>query len=625
MRALLRKELRSALPLLALVLFFASMDWVFLLLTENPHQFPLSKALNAENRTETQVSTFIVAIALALGLLVRERDEGTLTFLDGLPVSRSKIFLAKVAVALGVLWLLPLADFLFNVTVHALSHTSLNAKMPWRLLLTAAALDSAACVIYLFLGLALSFLRRFALLVLGLLFWAWVLLREMEAPLAQWCNILSLGDPVFAGQRWLVPWPKLGVQLALAVLCAGIAFVAFRLTGDYAQRLVERATRGRSAWLAGLTTALIIAVWIGLMGYWSAHSEDTSRPRVRYASWSVARANTAHYQFLYPENRGTFVGELVQRADAVEAKVREFLDAPLLGRVVVDMVGQSRRHAGQAYWKKVHLNLPVGTTSADADELLAVLGHETTHVYIDHLSASRLGEQFESTRFFHEGLASYVEYHLFRPAERLLPLRREAAVVRARDEVKLEELFDDAQLTLKRDRDLVYPLGEVFATALVKRHGATAPGKVLKAFGRTNAPKDLKGFALWQDTFQACGYNLPDVTDEFFAELDRAVTEHRAFIDSLPRLRGTVTQSGGLIVVKASHDGRAPGQIVCRFRPRGDTEDRFYEVGYADAGNAVRTSRARYVDRSFWYQLGWVVKDASQPIYGEWVEVRRQD
>src|SRR5262245_38407434 len=142
MRVLLRKELRSAMPFLALVLFFGSLNWMFLLLTENPYQFPLSKALSAENRAETQMTTFVVAFALALGLLVRERDEGTLAFLDGLPVSRSRIFFAKVAIAIGVLWLLPIADLLFNATVHALSRTSLNADMPWSVLLTAAALDS---------------------------------------------------------------------------------------------------------------------------------------------------------------------------------------------------------------------------------------------------------------------------------------------------------------------------------------------------------------------------------------------------------------------------------------------------------------------------------------------------
>ena len=347
MRALLKKELRSALPFLMLVLFFASLDWVSLSLTEYPEQFPLSKVLTEEHRTDAQITSFIMAIALALGLLVRERDEGTLAFLDGLPVSRARIFFCKVAVAVGVLWLIPLAGFLLNVTVHALSWTSLNTSMHWGLLLTAAALDAVACVIYLAVGLALSFLRRFALLALGLLMWVWVLLRQMEIPVAPLLDIFSLGDPVFEGQRWLVPWPKLAAQLSLAVICAGTAFIAFQHSGDSAERLVARLRRWRgSALLAGATTVLITTVWIGLVYYWIEESDDKTREKVHYTPWSTARANTARYQFLYPDDRNASVRELVNRADMVEAKVREFLNAPALGSIVVDLVGEQPRHAG---------------------------------------------------------------------------------------------------------------------------------------------------------------------------------------------------------------------------------------------------------------------------------------
>src|SRR6185436_14794522 len=123
MRSLLRKEFRSLLPFLALVLFFASLNWVFLFLTEFPDQYPLSKLLAEDNRTSTQVIYFIMAVALAAGLLARERDEGTLSFLDGLPVSRGRIFFCKVALALAVLWVLPLCEFLSNLPTHAMSRT----------------------------------------------------------------------------------------------------------------------------------------------------------------------------------------------------------------------------------------------------------------------------------------------------------------------------------------------------------------------------------------------------------------------------------------------------------------------------------------------------------------------
>ena len=108
MRSLFRKELRSLAPFLALVLFFEALNWVFMFLTEFPDQYPLSKILHSEDGG--QVLMFVVAFALASGLLVRERDEGTLAFLDALPVSRARIFFSKFVLALGILLLGFLAD-----------------------------------------------------------------------------------------------------------------------------------------------------------------------------------------------------------------------------------------------------------------------------------------------------------------------------------------------------------------------------------------------------------------------------------------------------------------------------------------------------------------------------------
>jgi ABC-type transport system involved in multi-copper enzyme maturation permease subunit len=625
MRSLLHKELRSLLPFVALVLFFSSLNWAFLFLAEYPDQYPLSKLLDDENRSSTQVLYFVVALAVAAGLLVRERDEGTLTFLDGLPISRSRIFCCKTSLALVVLWILPLCDFVFNSTVHALSRSSLEPRWRTDLIFTSAALDAAACVVYFSLGLALSFLRRFSLLVMGLLFWTYILVMEAGFPFVQSFNIFTLGAPVFEGQRWLVPWSKLAVQSALAVVCVTIAFVAFQFSGDPAARLAARAgsRRGR-ALIAGLTTLLIIGVWLGLAIYGAVKDDAPRGPRVTYASWATARANTDCYQFLYPANRGNAIRPLVDGADDVEAKVRTFLGAPPPNPIIVDLTSVQPRHAGLAYWRKVSMNLPFDESPGSAEELLAVLGHETTHVFIDSIAGARVKDQFNSTRFFHEGLASYVEHRWFQPTNTLTALRRVAAVMRARDEVKMEELLDDRLLTVKRDRDLVYPLGEMFVAALVQRYGDAAPGQVLRAFARTNAPENLAGFALWQDTFQACGFNLSDVTDGFFAELDRLVVEESAFTGSLPRLRGAAEQGRHLLTVRASYQGDEPGQIVCRFRPRADTEERFVEFADPGAPGEFRVRAADYRERSFWYQLGWTVAGASQAIYEPWVEVLRR-
>ena len=178
MRSLFRKELRSLAPFLALVLFFEALNWVFMFLTEFPDQYPLSKILHSEDGG--QVLMFVVAFALASGLLVRERDEGTLAFLDALPVSRARVFFIKFVLALGILWLLPLGDLLLETLLYAWSRTSLEGHSQWSLLVTETLLDSASCFVYFSLGLVLSFLRRFSLLVMGLLICTYLLLQELH-------------------------------------------------------------------------------------------------------------------------------------------------------------------------------------------------------------------------------------------------------------------------------------------------------------------------------------------------------------------------------------------------------------------------------------------------------------
>jgi ABC-type transport system involved in multi-copper enzyme maturation permease subunit len=305
LRSLLRKELRSLAPFLGLVLFLIALNWGSIFLTEFPDQQSISKLL--EHETAEQVMLFVFAFALAAGLLVRERDEGTLAFLDALPVSRARIFACKVIPALGVLWLIPLSDLALKFLLYALSHTSIETHSPGLLFLTESLLDAASCVVYFFLSLMLSFLRRFSYLVVGLLVCAYLFLQELKVPFVPLFNLLTLSDPVYQGQHWLVPTTKLLTQLLLAAACGGVAFGSFLMMGDVSQRFAEGAKRRRGAVvLAGLGTALAVVVWIGLTIFWAEKSKPDNESQVIYQSWPIARANTSRYQFVYRENQASF-------------------------------------------------------------------------------------------------------------------------------------------------------------------------------------------------------------------------------------------------------------------------------------------------------------------------------
>jgi len=615
---LLRKEVRSLAPFLVLVLFFNLLDWADEFLTKFPDQYPLAKLL--EESTGGQVMMFMMAFALGASLLVREADDGTLAFLDGLPLTRTRVFLTKAGLALGVLWLLPFSDLVLKILLCSWSRTSLEPKLWWQPLVTGALLDATSCFIYLSLGLALSFLGRFSLLVVGVFICAYLLLQERQVPFVALFNIFNLNAPSFQGRHWLIPKSKLAVQLGLSVVCFGIAFGAFHMMGDAAQRFAERVKRRRGAVIiGGAGMVLAVFLWIGLFVYWGEHSDNDSEHKVSYQQWKTSRALTTRYEFLYPENQGALVNQLLDRADSVEGRVRQFLRAQPMPSIMADLTGSSPSTLGLAHWKRVQIDL--AKIAGGVDELEAVLGHETTHVYISHECEYKIADDFDATRFFHEGLATYVEYHLFRPDEQLPRLMRVAATMHARHEVDFDELFDSAALARKRDTDLVYPLGEAFVAALINRYGDKAAGNVVRAFARPDAPKGLKGIELWRDILRASGGNLSEVEDFFFAELDRAVTQQRWFVDSLPRLSGSVRKEGSDVVVRTSYQGPPASRIVCRFRPSADTPDRLYLYPSSHESDIFRLSRANLPEQSFWYQLGWSEPNASQPIYEPWVEV----
>ncbi len=368
--------------------------------------------------------------------------------------------------------------------------------------------------------------------------------------------------------------------------------------------------------ITGATLGSVIA-WIGLVVWVGKDIAEHLPGSVTYAEWRPSRATTDRYEFVFPEFRAGTMTPLLAAADGVESKVRGFLGGEYPERIRVDLTRPLERHAGLAYWKAVRLS---STTDPASPETLAILGHETVHVRLDQLSAGRLSDVFASMRMFHEGVATYVEHRFFATHESLQPVRRVAAVMRDREEVKVEELVDSDLLRRRRDPDLVYPLGEVFIAALVKRHGDDAPARVARALARPDAPKDLAGLLLWQDTFQAAGCSWPGVVDAFFEELDQLKVEHREFVDSVPRLRGVFLKEGDRIGVRIATPPRS-GSVVCRFRTGPDDDARFYESPVA-LGDTFWVDRSRYPSATISYQVGIRRYDASQAIYEPWVEVR---
>jgi hypothetical protein len=100
---LFRKELRSLRPFVVVVLALVLLDIVDNLLTPfGARTFP--DRLQSLS-TELALMQIVLGFSLGVNLLVREIDDGTLNFLDGLPLKRGTIFAAKIQAAILVLFI----------------------------------------------------------------------------------------------------------------------------------------------------------------------------------------------------------------------------------------------------------------------------------------------------------------------------------------------------------------------------------------------------------------------------------------------------------------------------------------------------------------------------------------
>ncbi len=627
MSGLWRKEIRSMLPFLVLALVIPGLGLAYELLAGFPNMKPWERTYQefviSPEAGNVILSLFV--LALASGLLIREHDEGTMEFLDSLPVSRTRVFVVKICLAMLVIFLLTVLDASTTLVLHALSRTSVDRQFHITFWLTAVGMRLGQAFVVLSLGAACSFLRRFGWLLMGILVWTYLLLHEVVPGIAV-LNVFALADPQMEGESWTIPRRLLTVQLGLGAVLMLVAYVLFLGGGDVLMRGFRRLARSR----VGNALLLSGSVAVGLVGFSlfvrtmkdQIDSDDRAAPgevTVEYPSWSTSRARSRHYEFIYPTNMTGRATALVAAADPVYEKVRQFFEAEEGPPVVVDATSSLPRHAGLAYWEKIRLNLATG----DAQPMLeSVLGHETAHVFLERLSDSRLTEQFNSTRLFHEGVATYVEYALFPAGRDVGELRRVAAVMRQRDEVHIEELVDSALLAARRDGNLVYPLGELLVAELADRHGPQAIGKIARSMAREDAPERLAGLDLWRDVFQACGYNFEHVLDGFYRRLDEEVERHRDFVDGVPRVRGALESDGEQVTVEIHWEAVEGWLPICRFRQEEEDAERFYMEGLEE-GTFVAW-RDDFPSSTVWYQVGLRHVDGTV-IYEPWVSVRLKE
>lgn len=547
------KELRTLVPLQILLILTNSGDVLYRPLVERLDEqawTDISSYIEPGEGAALGVGLMILALLVAFSLLPREHEERTIEFLYSLPVSRWRIFLAKAAAGATVL---VVGCVVLQVTDGLLQSPNRQSYLgeQWRLGLAAqmALLQSAFALCVLCHGLLLSFWRRLGLIPYAIAGWI-ILSLERVSPSFAPLNMMNLLALEYEGRRLVMPWDELALHGAVALAAFFAAFALWMGRGEWFTALWERLRRRAWGKLSlGCATVMVVVAFTGLvLSLWGGEEMDRldepgQAPPER--SFQRATATTERFEFTYPDNLRGRAQVLIAEADRLHERLRARLGAEEGDRVVVDLTEQSPHHEGITAWTTMRVGL-VG--EPDDARLRRIFVHELVHAFQFQLTDRRLADNGRAVRFFAEGSAEYYAQELVPDAQARRALRRTAVASWRRHQVRFQTLADDVELTARLDPLLVYTLGESWTAALVEACGPEAPGRVLRAIGRSGAPRDLAPPAFWRDTMQAAECDLEQVLGVWEGLLAEEAEAEADFLEALPRLGGGVVGSDGSMV-----------------------------------------------------------------------------
>ena len=609
---LVRKELRDQLPFLVLGLFLSCMEAIDALAGQ-PDMHPLSSTFR-QLSDPSVVFQLLLAFAMGTGLLVREQDDGTLRFLDGLPVTRTRLFASKLLVAFGVLAVYPTSRVALLALQHVASRSSLNPEIEPGLLAMAWGLMALLTLVGLSLGMVLGYLRSLA--------WASLAALAVALRLAGriWPRVLAL-DPVellearLIGVRWAVSTEALLVQIGVAAVLSAVAAAAY--AGHGARRSGPFTLALRRPVPSALVFVVTLALGVAAVALYEKdgggdpeHGGGSAAPAVKFPEAPPGFLATRHYRFRYPALSAGRALALAADADAAFERVAALLPAGARP-IDVDLSGSLEHTVGTAFWDRVRMR-------PDAERPLVVLAHETAHVLARRLVGEGGARVLDEMPVLDEGIAEWIAYRTpgggseERESNELL-----IGVLFSRHELLLDEMVDFETLARKRDRDLEYPLGATLVDALVERHGEQSLRKLLDTLSRPDVPSDLEGLRLWQAAFQLAGYDLGAIVDVFFARAEAWAREREEVIAALPRVRGLVQPGRTRIEVRVLADGDLPdgAEFAVRFRPGERSALRDYRV-FRTKGGRVSLDREYVAPDTVCFQPGLVTRRAI--LYEAW-------
>ena len=600
MIAMIRKELRAIAPFLLGVLLVISIEVIEAALrTYSPTRFVDPEV---DGVSSWLLVSGLLVFAIGQSIVGRDFIDGQIEFLDGLPISRTTIFAAKIVTGALVPTVLTLSTIGIEVLAFAALDNGLSLSVGELVALQGRAYTAG---IFAFFATGLLF-AWFADLGWGLLFVGMMMLG-LVAELMSDVRPLSLFSG-FGSVDFIHSTPRSSAFAerfwwTWAAGCVLLSWVAFLGPGEVFLRTGSKVlARVRRVVGFGL---------LGLVVLFASCSSLTQLDALRARLFPDSRfVRTAHFDILYDAAHADTTLPLVEAAEDIDARVRRAMHTELEVRLEIEVFELPQAfHAGEQSGGKVRV------APNDASQL--TLAHELAHAYAEVISGAGGRKNAEVWRFFNEGLATWIAARALDDPGSLDEMHAWAGAIFHAEHHGFDLLVDDRERRKRFDPFEVYPLGLALVETVVDRYGPEAPTCLLSRLAQLEAD-DAAPIALWYAMFNGCGYVLDETLDDYEERLARYAGE-----DEFPRaeLVGRVRGSGATLRLVVSDEARSGAPLVCRFR-RGPDSDlaEMGQVFVGPNGTCAVDDRGKG-SVSFEYQLGYRIGPTAV-MFGPWVEER---
>ncbi|MEL7371294.1 MAG: hypothetical protein AAFN74_20395 [Myxococcota bacterium] len=602
MSSLLYKELLSVRPQLLCIAIIAVVLFVDTILgTDALHGVASLLTAGTEGLL---LLTGGLAFALGHAQIGPEIVHGHIELLDGLPTTRTRVYVAKLATGL-----LATAALATSIAVVLVATTYLTWGAADADTLRAIVLSLVAGLFSFYAtGLLFSWLGGFGWAVLGL----GITLISTVSEFIEIMRPLSIfhaygtvrfeaNEPQFA--MWpLVFWTGHGL---FCVLLSGALFVA---RGD----ALTSATSG----LTRVAQAVVGAVVVGFIFLLAAATlSQMTGPQFGLLSGPLSQPRMVQvgtYRVLVPATVSAAGQALLAQIPRIDERVRTMLGVKTPLSLDVELSGGGRYHAGRYTGGKIRMSV-----GENADDIFA---HELAHAYADLLSHKRVLTHHNAVRFFNEGLAMWVAEKISKNTEEANAHRAWAGALYALGHHHLDLLMNDQARAIRYDPFEPYPLGFAFVESLVDTYSAAAVRCLLRQVGTIDDDR-IAGVALWTRVLEACSIDLALVERTYETRLSEYGQQWPLPLGSTAA-QPVLTSHGLMLVLPPIATSTSTEQKVrmrCRFRsrigaPAADlSEDEF------DAAGRCPVSAVISATETISFQVG-ITLAGEWTAYGRWIE-----